>query len=142
MRRGCHIILSLLALSQSHLVSHPARTLEEIANKSAPCMALRSLGAGRRPIGHHHPQHLTTLDVARAILAHKPGFKQKCRDGLTALMLAAPKSQIQLVGLLVRSGANAKLASPDGKTAIDIARSNGNHQAVSILRLLEQPNSN
>lgn len=101
-----------------------------------------SLGAGRRRIQRYHPQYPTTLDVARAILSHKPDVNQKSRDGLTALMLAAAKNQIPLVGLLVQSGADAKLASPDGKTAIDIARSNGNHQAASILRLLEQSNSN
>lgn len=101
-----------------------------------------SMGAGRRRIQRYHPQYPTTLDVARALLARKPDLNLRSRDGLTALMLAAAKNQIPVVGLLVQSGADAKLASPDGKTAIDIARSNGNHQVVSILRLLEQSNSN
>lgn len=97
-----------------------------------------SLGAGRRRIQRFHPQYPSTLDVSRALLKHGAKLDAKSRTGLTALMLAAAKNQVPLVGLLIQAGADANIASGDGKTSLDIARANGNDQVVSILRLLEQ----
>lgn len=101
-----------------------------------------SLGAGRRKVTRFHPQYPSTLDLSRALIARGAKIDARSRSGLTPLMLAAAKDQVAVVGMLVQSGANAKLASKDGKSALDIARQNGNDQVVGILRLLEQTGSN
>jgi ankyrin repeat protein len=96
-----------------------------------------SLGAGRRRVTRFDPQYPTTLDLARALIARGAGIDKRSKAGLTPLMLAAAKDQVPVVGLLVQSGADAKLVSPAGKTALDIAVANGNHQSAALLRLLE-----
>lgn len=97
-----------------------------------------SLGAGRRRVTRFDPQYPTTLDLARALLARGAGIDARSKAGLTPLMLAAAKDQVPVVGLLVQSGADAKLVSPAGKTALDIAVANGNHQSAALLRLLDR----
>lgn len=101
-----------------------------------------SLGAGRRRIQRFHPQYPSTLELSRELIKAGADVNARSKRGLTALMLAAAKNQVPVVGLLVQSGADASATSPAGKTALQIAQSNGNEQVAGILRLLLQSRGN
>jgi len=54
-------------------------------------------------------------------------------SGLTPLMQAAGKGQVQVVKLLLAYGADGKAATSQGKTVSDFAREKGHHEVFSIL---------
>ncbi|MDX2289165.1 MAG: quinoprotein dehydrogenase-associated putative ABC transporter substrate-binding protein [Hyphomicrobiaceae bacterium] len=95
-----------------------------------------TLGAGRHRIQRFDPRYPTTLDLARKLIDRGAQVDLASRSGVTALILAAAKNQIPVVGLLVQAGAQPGLKGGDGRSALEIAQSNGNDQVVSILRLL------
>jgi ankyrin repeat protein len=86
------------------------------------------------------PHYPRALDVARALIAHKADVNAVSKTGLTALMLAAAHNNPPVVGLLLQSGANPSIRSPEKKTALDYAVENGNDSVVSLMRLIQQSN--
>lgn len=99
-----------------------------------------SLEAGRHEVENlsTDPHYPGTLQVARALIAHKADVNAVNKAGVTALMLAAAHNNPPIVGLLLQSGADPSKRSLDKKTALDFAVENGNDSVVSLIRLLQQ----
>ena len=55
-------------------------------------------------------------------------------DGCTALMRAASRGHATVVRRLLRAGAQLDLSTPSGLTALKMAKKQGHHECVSILR--------
>jgi ankyrin repeat protein len=60
----------------------------------------------------------------------------KSTKGVTPLMIAAAHDNPPLIGLLIQAGADRDAKTPDGKTALDIAKSNLNQGATQQIELL------
>jgi ankyrin repeat protein len=97
--------------------------------------------------GVHEVENLSTdphypgpMQIARALIAHKANVNAVSKSGVTALMLAAAHNNPPIVGLLLQSGADPSMRSPDKKTALDFATENGNDSVVSLIRLIQQSN--
>jgi quinoprotein dehydrogenase-associated probable ABC transporter substrate-binding protein len=97
--------------------------------------------------GVHEVENLSTdphypgpMQIARALIAHKANVNAVSKSGVTALMLAAAHNNPPIVGLLLQSGADPSMRSPDKKTALDFAAENGNDSVVSLIRLIQQSN--
>ncbi len=101
-----------------------------------------SLGAGKDRIEKLDPRDPGTLEIARVLIGKGADVNAVAGSGVTPLILAAAHNIAPIVGLLVQSGADVGLKTPDGKTAADVATANGNTNVVSLLRLLEQSGSN
>lgn len=101
-----------------------------------------SLGASRDRIEKLNPHDPGPLEIVRALIAKGANANSVNRSGITALILAAAHNNAPIVGALVQGGADPKIKSTEGKTASEIAEANGNAHVVSLLRLLEQSNSN
>src|ERR1700757_5408261 len=71
----------------------------------------------------------------RALLAQKADVNAPQADGTTAIQWAAYRNDLATADLLIKAGANVKLANQDGATPLWLAAQNGN--AVMIARLLE-----
>ena len=54
-------------------------------------------------------------------------------DGTTALMLAAQDGHVEIVRLLLESGADKHLAMNDGRTALIVAPQRGHLEIVELL---------
>ena len=79
------------------------------------------------------------MSVARALLARKADVNARDAQGVTALMIAAAHDNSPMIGLLIQSGADARLKSAAGQTARDIAVQDDNLGAVRTLALLAGP---
>ncbi|MES1179699.1 MAG: ankyrin repeat domain-containing protein, partial [Hyphomicrobium sp.] len=101
-----------------------------------------TLSAGISRIEKVNPGDPGPLEVARAMIAKGAKVNDVSGSGVSALLLAAAHNNAPIVGLLVQSGANQKFKSPQGQTAADLARANGNSSVVSLLNLLSQAGSN
>jgi ankyrin repeat protein len=53
-------------------------------------------------------------------------------------MIAAAHNNPPLIGLLIQAGADGDAKTPDGKTALDIAKSNQNEAAAQQIELLSR----
>ncbi len=82
-------------------------------------------------------QGLRSTDIATALVERGANVNAVNEQGVTALMIAAARGNIPMIGLLLEAGANPALASKAGKTAIDIARENLNEDAAKSIRLFE-----
>ncbi len=101
-----------------------------------------TLAAGVSRIEKANPSDPGPLEVARAMIAKGAKVNDVSGSGVTALLLAAAHNNAPIVGLLVQSGADQKIKTPQGQTAADLARMNGNASVVSLLNLLSQAGSN
>jgi len=101
-----------------------------------------TLGAGVSRIEKVNPGDPGPLEVARAMIAKGARVNDVSGSGVSALLLAAAHNNAPIVGLLVQSGADLKFKSPQGQTAADLAKTNGNASVVSLLNLLSQAGSN
>ena len=95
--------------------------------------------------GVHDVENLSTdphypgpMQIAQALIAHKANVNAVSKSGVTALMLAAAHNNPPIVGLLLQSGADPSMRSPDKKTALDFAVQNGNDSVASLIRLIKQ----
>ncbi len=101
-----------------------------------------TLGAGVSRIEKVNPNDPGPLEVARALIAKGAKVNDVSGTGVTALLLAAAHNNAPIVGLLAQSGADQNFKSPEGQTAADLAKRNGNTAVVSLLNLLTQAGSN
>lgn len=101
-----------------------------------------TLGSGTSLIEKTNPGDPGPLEVARAMIAKGAKVNDVSKTGVTALLLAASHNNVPIVGLLVQTGADQKFRSPEGKTAVDLARDNDNTSVISLLNLLSQAGSN
>jgi uncharacterized protein len=62
-----------------------------------------------------------------------PKTEEFASGWLTPLMLAAREGDVELVGVLLKAGADVNAVSGDGKTALALAIFNGNYDAASLL---------
>lgn len=81
-------------------------------------------------------QNHGSIDVARALLAHKAKVNAADAAGVTALMIAAAHDNSPMIGLLMQAGADPHMKSAGGETAHDIAIKNDNLGATRTLELL------
>ncbi len=102
----------------------------------------QTLTAGVSRIEKANPNDPGPLEVARAMIAKGAKVNDVSGSGVSALLLAAAHNNAPIVGLLVQSGADQSFKSPQGQTASDLARQNGNTSVVSLLNLLSQAGSN
>lgn len=75
-------------------------------------------------------------DIAKvkALLEKNPELvSASLENGMTPLLLAAPRGEMELIKLLVDSGADVKAAYPNGFTVLDTAVYLGNKEAVKLL---------
>ena len=101
-----------------------------------------SLSAGVRRIEKFNPKDPGALEVGKALIDRGANVNAVSKKGVTALLLAAAHNNAPIVGLLAESGADAAKKTPDGLTASDLAKRNGNQAVVSLLNLLTQAGSN
>ncbi len=79
---------------------------------------------------------LSSLDVARELFARKADVNAKSADGVTALMIAAARNNVPMLGLLAKAGADLALKANNGKDALTIATDNGSDTAAKMIKLL------
>lgn len=101
-----------------------------------------SLAAGVRRFEKVNPQDPGPIEVARALVAKGAKVNAISATGLTPLLLAAAHNNAPIVGLLAESGADQSIKTPQGLSASDLAKRNGNTAVVSLLNLLSQARSN
>lgn len=82
-------------------------------------------------------QGLRSTDIAAAIVARKADVNAQSATGLTALMVAAARGNLPMLGLLLDAGADPALKLANGKTAVELARDNLNPEAVKSIELFE-----
>jgi ankyrin repeat protein len=79
---------------------------------------------------------LSSLDVARALIAHKADVNARSSEGVTALMIAAARNNVPMLGLLAKAGADLSLRANNGKHALAVAEDNGSDTAAKMIKLL------
>jgi len=72
-------------------------------------------------------------DAIRSLLAGQPDVNTPQADGTTALHWAARWNDLQTAGLLIRAGADARLANHDGATPMFLAAQNGSAAMIQFL---------
>lgn len=82
-------------------------------------------------------QGLRSTDIATALVERGADVNAVNAEGVSALMIAAARGNIPMIGLLLEAGADPSLKSKAGKTAIDIARENLNPDAVKSITLFQ-----
>jgi ankyrin repeat protein len=82
-------------------------------------------------------QGLRSTDIATALIERGANVNAVNAQGVSALMIAAARGNIPMIGLLLEAGADPSLKSKAGKTAIDVARENLNEDAVKSITLFE-----
>ena len=68
-----------------------------------------------------HAIHKAQIKSVEALLDGGADPNKVAGDGFTALMMAAGYGYTDIVGLLLRRGANPRIAGPDGVRALDLA---------------------
>ena len=87
---------------------------------------------------------LTAIDVAKELIRRKVNVNATSTAGVTALMIAAARNNVPMLGLLSRAGADLALRDKTGQDALAIAEGNGSVTATKMIKLLlasreEQP---
>lgn len=82
-------------------------------------------------------QGLRSTDLASALIDQGADVNAVNVQGVTALMIAAARGNMPMLGLLFEAGADPGMKSKAGKTAIDIARDSLNPDAVKSLKLFQ-----
>jgi uncharacterized protein len=76
------------------------------------------------------------VGITRALLAHGCGdIDARNWAGRTALYWACMNGRTNAVLLLLEAGADMRIASTDGRTALDRARESGHHNCVAVLEV-------
>lgn len=87
----------------------PALTLAVASDKAASVVALLAAGADPnardRACGYRPFADVKSLPVARALIDGGADLDAKCFNGLVPLAMAANKGEVEMVGLLLESGA-------------------------------------
>jgi ankyrin repeat protein len=101
-------------------------------------LAASWLAVGEQAKEIEQRQGLRSTDIASALIARGANVNAANSQGVTALMIAAARGNIPMIGLLLESGADPNAKSAAGKTALDIARDNLNEGAVKSIVLFEK----
>jgi quinoprotein dehydrogenase-associated probable ABC transporter substrate-binding protein len=83
-------------------------------------------------------QGLSSVEIARALIAKGADVNAVSARGVTPLMVAAAHDNPPLMGVLVQAGANLDAKTPDGKTALDVALANQNAAAIQQIEILRR----
>jgi quinoprotein dehydrogenase-associated probable ABC transporter substrate-binding protein len=78
----------------------------------------------------------TPLVLAEELIKRGANVNATSKEGITALMIAAGQNNAPMIGLLLRAGADPKMKSAAGKTALDIATEAYNDNAAGALKFL------
>lgn len=121
----------------------------EVAARSGDLQRLKQLRAHGAPFDQLDRYGQTALmlaaarghaEVARWLAESGTDLNRTAKYGLSALMLAALYGHIDVAHALLAAGADQTLRSAgapgfDGKTALDLARDNGDPQLVELLSM-------
>jgi quinoprotein dehydrogenase-associated probable ABC transporter substrate-binding protein len=109
------------------------------SDRVTPLMVAASqLAVGEAAKEIERRQGLRSTDIATALIERGADVNAVNAEGVSALMIAAARGNIPMIGLLLEAGADPNLKSKAGKTAIDIARENLNPDAVKSITLFQQ----
>ena len=102
--------------------------------KLTPLMmiATQTLRQGRAA---RYQQGMSSVDLARRLIDGGADVNARSAKGVTPLMIAAAYDNPPLIGLLMQSGADPDLKTPNGDTALDIAKANQSKGAALQLEL-------
>ncbi|MEQ1669830.1 MAG: quinoprotein dehydrogenase-associated putative ABC transporter substrate-binding protein [Hyphomicrobium sp.] len=78
----------------------------------------------------------TPIVIAEELIKRQADVNAVSKEGVTALMVAAGHNNAPMIGLLLRSGADATMKSATGKAALDIAIEANNDASVGALKFL------
>nr|WP_281379058.1 ankyrin repeat domain-containing protein [Chthonobacter rhizosphaerae] len=78
------------------------------------------------------------IELAEALRAAGAGLDVRSAHGVTAAMIAAGHNNAAMVGFLAEAGADLSIATPDGRTALDIATTIRADAAAKALRLYQK----
>jgi quinoprotein dehydrogenase-associated probable ABC transporter substrate-binding protein len=107
-------------------------------DRVTPLMSAASqLAVGEAAKEIERRQGLRSTDIATALIERGADVNAANAAGVTALMIAAARGNIPMIGLLLEAGADPLAKAADGKTALDIARANLNEDAVKSITLFE-----
>jgi quinoprotein dehydrogenase-associated probable ABC transporter substrate-binding protein len=107
-------------------------------DRITPLMSAASqLAVGEAAKEIERRQGLRSTDIATALIERGANVNAANAAGVTALMIAAARGNIPMIGLLLEAGADPTVKAADGKTALDIARANLNEDAVKSIKLFE-----
>ncbi len=131
--------LLLLGVSDLKWVNRQGRTPLMIAAENGSNNALRAFSfayqfarmapaEARKKKGNERAEMLAIAANYRQMSVDRQDY-----EGMTALMLAARAGQVEAVRTLKLFKANTLLKNKEGKTALDLARSNGNSEIVNLL---------
>ncbi|MDJ0513142.1 MAG: quinoprotein dehydrogenase-associated putative ABC transporter substrate-binding protein [Methyloceanibacter sp.] len=81
-------------------------------------------------------QGTSSVDIGRRLIKGGADVNARNSKGVTPLMIAAANDNPPIIGLLIQAGADPDLATPGGKTALDIAKANQARGAELQLELL------
>src|SRR3569832_591528 len=68
------------------------------------------------------------VTTVKTLLTQKADVNAQQADGATAIQWAAYSNILELADVLIKAGANVKLANNDGATPLSLAATNGNPQ--------------
>lgn len=80
-------------------------------------------------------QTLSSIEIARELIAHGAKVDAASTEGVTPLMIAAARDNAPMIGLLLQAGASVEAKTADGETARDLAAKNDNGSATRMLDL-------
>ncbi len=107
-------------------------------DRVTPLMSAASqLAVGEAAKEIERRQGLRSTDIANALIERGANVNTANAAGVTALMIAAARGNIPMIGLLLEAGADPNVKAADGKTALDIASANLNEDAVKSIKLFE-----
>lgn len=108
------------------------------SDRVTPIMVAASqLAVGEAAKEIERRQGLRSTDIASALIERGADVNAANVRGVTALMIAAARGNIPMLGLLLEAGADPNRKSAAGKAAIDIARENLNEDAVKSITLFQ-----
>jgi quinoprotein dehydrogenase-associated probable ABC transporter substrate-binding protein len=102
------------------------------AEQVAPLMVAASIAPPRLP-GDAPAGPPSPLDIAKDLIAKGANVNAVTSKGVTPLMIAAAHDNGPMIMLLIQSGSDLAKKSNEGQTALDIARENGNEQALKTI---------
>ncbi len=97
-----------------------------------PLMIAASVAPPRHP-GESNGDQPTPIDIAKDLIAGGANLNATTSKGVTPLMIAAARDNGPMITLLLRAGSDLTKKSREGQTALDIARVNGNDEALKTI---------
>lgn len=108
------------------------------SDRITPLMVAASqMAVGEAALEIERRQGLRSTDIATALIERGADVNAVNAEGVSALMIAAARGNMPMLGLLLEAGADPDLKSKQGKTAIDIAQENRNPDAVKSIKLFQ-----